>query len=235
MRSLKWFALGVGLAVLVAASVEAAERGGRRGRGREPEQSQFDLIVGECKLTDDQQTALKAKVKAKDDALAAWNTANAEKIKAAEDAVQAARSGTDADAKKQAGAATRALNTERAAATADADAAILTVLTAEQKAKWQAFQLYQNVMRRFRKVELTAEQTAKVKAICAVAWKELSALEGDADDKTARKERSAIDGKLRWAIENVILTAEQRASVATPPRGRKAAAGGTTTGQPADK
>ena len=234
MRSLKGFALGVGLAVLVAATVEAAERGGRRGRGREPEQSQFDLMVGECKLTGDQQTALKAKVKAKDDAVAAWDKANAEKIKAAEDAVQAARSGGDADAKRKAGAAMRALNTERAAATADADAAMLTVLTAEQKAKWQAFQLYQTVMKRFRKVELTDEQTAKVKAACGAACKELGAVEGDADDKAARKVKSAIDGKLRWAIENVILTAEQRASVATPPRGRKAA-GGTTTEAPADK
>jgi len=221
MRGLKWFALGVGLAVLVAATVEAGERGGRRGRGKEPEQSQFDLMVGECKLTDEQQTALKAKVKARDGALAAWNTANAEKVKTVEDAAKTARSGTDADAKKKAGAAMRALNTERAAATADADAAILTVLTAEQKAKWQAFLLYQNVMKRYRKAEVTAEQTAKIKTICAVAWKELSALEGD--DRTAKRERSAIDGKLRWAIENVILTAEQRAATARKPRGSQAA------------
>jgi len=219
MRGLKWFALGVGLAVLVAATVEAGERGGRRGRGREPEQSQFDLMVGECKLTDEQQSALKAKIKARDDALAAWNTANAEKIKTVEDATKAARSGTDADAKKKAGQDMRALQAERAAATADADAAILTVFTAEQKAKWQAFLLYQNVMQRYRKAEVTAEQIAKIKTICAVACKELSAVEGDADDKTARKERSAIDGKLRWAIEHVILTPEQRAATARKPRG----------------
>ena len=167
MRGLKWFALVVGLAVLVAASVEAGERGGRRGRGKEAEQSVYDLLVTECKLTDSQQTAVKAKIKAKEDALAAWNTANA-----------------------------------------------------EQKVKWQAFQLYQTVMKRFRKVEATAEQTAKIKTICAVASKELSALEGDADDKAARKERSAIDGKLRWAIENVILTPEQRAATAKKPCGR---------------
>ena len=234
MRGLKWFALGVGLAVLVAATVGAAERGGGRARGKEPEQSQFDLIVGECQLTDDQQTALKAKVKARDDALAAWSTANAEKVEAADAAAKAARSGTDANAKKQAGAAVKALATERAAATADADAAMLTVLTDEQKAKWQAFLMYQNVMKRFRKVELTEEQTAKVKAACGAACKELSALGTDADDKSAKKEKSAIDGKLRWAIENVIMTAEQRASVATPPRGRKAA-GGTTAEAPADK
>ncbi len=219
MKGLRWFTLGVALAVLIAVSVEAGERGGRRGRGKEPEQSQYDLMVGECKLTDDQQTALKVKVKAKDDALAAWSKANAEKVKTAEDAVQAARSGGDADAKKKAGAAMRALNAERAAATADADAAMLTVLTAEQKAKWQAFLLYQNVMKRFRKVELTDEQTAKVKAACGAAWKELSAVEGDADDKAAKKVKSAIDGKLRWAIENVILTPEQRAATARKPRG----------------
>jgi len=219
MRGLKAFALGVGLAVLVAASVDAGERGGRRGRGREPEPSLFDLMVSECKLTPEQQTAIKAKIKAKEDAVAAWDKANAEKVRAAEDAVQAARSGGDADARKKAGAAMRALNAERAAATADADAAILTVLTPDQKAKWQAFQLYQTVMRRYRKAELTEEQTAKVKAACAAAWKELSALDADADDKTTRRERSAIDGKLRWAIENVILTPDQRAATARKPRG----------------
>ena len=223
MKGLRWFTLGVALAVLIAATVEAGERGGRRGRGREPEQSQYDLMVSECKLTGEQQTALKAKVKAKDDALAAWNTANAEKVEAAEAAAKAARSGTDASAKKQAGAAVRALATERAAATAAADAAMLTVLTAEQKAKWQAFQLYQTVMKRFRKVELTDEQTAKVKAACGAACKELGAVEGDADDKAARKVKSAIDGKLRWAIENVILTPEQRAATARKPRGGQAA------------
>ena len=211
------------LAVLIAATVEAGERGGRRGRGREPEQSQFDLMVSECKLTDEQQTALKGKAKARDDALAAWNTANAEKVEAAEAAAKAARSGTDASAKKQAGAAVRALATERAAATAAADAAMLTVLTAEQKAKWQAFQLYQTVMKRFRKVELTDAQTAKVKAACGAACKELGAVEGDADDKAARKVKSAVDGKLRWAIENVILTPEQRAATARKPRGGQAA------------
>ncbi len=221
MRGLKWFALVVGLAVLVAASVEAAERGGRRGRGKEAEQSEYDLLVSECKLTDSQQTTLKAKIKAREDAVAAWNTANAQKIKAAEDAVTAARSSSEADARKTAGAAMRALVTERVAATAAADAAIITILTPEQKAVWEAFKLYQSVMRRYRKVELTEEQSAKVKAACAIASKELSAIEGDADDKTARKAKSAIEAKLRWAIEALVFTPEQRETVVRKPRGSR--------------
>ena len=221
MRGLKWFALVVALAVLVAASVEAAERGGRRGRGKEAEQSEYDLLVSECKLTETQQTALKAKIKAKEDAVAAWNTANAEKVKAAEDAVAAARSGGEADARKKAGTAMRALNTERAAATADADAAILTVLTPEQKAAWEAFNLYQSVMRRYRKVELTEEQSAKVKAACAIASKELSAVEDDGDERAARKAKSAVEVKLRWAIEALVFTPEQREAVAKKPRAGK--------------
>ena len=224
MRGLKWFALGVGLAVLVAATVQAGERGAGRGRGKEPEQSQFDLMVGECRLTDEQQATLKAKIKAKEDALAAWDTANAEKVEAAEAASKAARSGTDTNAKKQAGATMKALQVERAAATADADAAILAVLTPEQKGAWEAFQLYQTVMRRYRTVELTEEQAAKVKAACAIACKELGAVEGGSDDKAARKAKSETEGKLRWAIEAVILTPEQREAVASQARGRKAAA-----------
>ena len=221
MRGLKWFALVVALAVLVAASVEAAERGGTRGRGRQAEQNEYDLLVTECKLTDSQQAKLKAKIKAKEEAVAAWNTANAQKIKAAEDAVAAARSGGEADARKTAGTAMRALNTERAAATADADAAILTVLTAEQKAAWEAFKLYQNIMRRYKKAALTDEQSAKVKAACAVASKELGAVEDDGDERAARKAKSAVEGKLRWAIEALVLTPEQREAVVRKPRANK--------------
>lgn len=220
MRGLKWFALVVALAVLVAASVEAAERGGRRGRGKEAEQSEYDLLVSECKLTDAQQAKLKAKIKAKEEAVAAWNTTNAEKVKAAEDAVAAARSGGEADAKKTAGAAMRALVTERVAATADADAAILTVLTPEQKAAWEAFKLYQNIMRRYKKAALTEEQSAKVKAACAIASKELGPVD-DGDERAARKAKSAVEAKLRWAIEALVFTPEQRETVARKPRANK--------------
>ena len=220
MRSLT-FALGVvALVALVIGQAAAGERGGRRA-GKEPQVSEYDLMVRELKLTEQQQADLKVKVKAKEDAAAAWDAANAEKLKAAEDAAKAARGANDPAAKKTAAENLKALRTQRDEATATASAAILTVLTPEQRAAWEAFKLYGTVVGRYKKLTLTEEQQAKIKAACAVASKELE--ENQGDDKSAKKARTEINNKLRWAIEAVILTPEQREAVPTK-GGRKGGA-----------
>lgn len=226
MKRVAWLVLVAGLtAVLAAPSWAAAREGGRKGERGGETQSELDLLVSECKLTQEQQTALAEKVKAKEAAVAAWNEANADKIKAAEDAASEARTSGDAEARKKAGAATRAIQTERAAAAAQADADILTVLTDDQKNVWAGYQLCQATLRRYQRLGLEEEQVAKVKAACAVAAKELTAVEGD--DKDAKKERSAVDGKLRWAIEAIILTPDQRQAM-------EAASAGRTRGKAAE-
>jgi Spy/CpxP family protein refolding chaperone len=190
------------LAALAAVSAAAGEGGARRGAGREPAESQYDLMARELKPTEQQQAQLKEKIAARDAALAAWTTANAAKVKAAEDAVKAARGGTDADAKKKAADDMKAIRAERDKATAEADAAVLAVLTAEQKTAWDTFKLYQTTVAKYKKITLTEEQSAKIKAACAAAWKELEANQGD--DRAEKRARSDVNGKLTWAIEVVI-------------------------------
>lgn len=214
MKALQSFACVVA-AVLTTGQAFSGDRG---GKGREPAENLFDALLRECKLTEQQQADVKGKMKAREEALAAWDKANADKLTAAEDAGKAARTGADADAKKKAAADLKALADDREKATAEADTAILGLLTPAQQATWAGYKLYQTVSARLRKANVTDEQTAKIKAACAEAAKELAANEGD--DKKAKKERTDINGKLKWAVEVVILTPEQREQL---PAGRKAA------------
>jgi len=222
MRSTRWFAL----ALIVAGSVavaEAGREGRRRGRGsKQPEVTLFDQLVRECKLTDKQQADVKAKIKARDDALAAWDKANAEKMQAAEAAAKEARANKDADARKKTSGELRALRKAREESAATATAAVLTVLTGEQKVSWAAYQLFQSTAGRYRRAELTEEQLARVKRACAFAAREIAEI--DESDSKARKAVGEVNKKLRWAIDALVLTDAQRQALSQAPgrRGGKA-------------
>ena len=221
MRMHRWFVLGAVLAMLVAMPAVAGERGQRGAQAaKDSPQAECELMIKECKLTEQQQTDLKAKVKAKEEALAAWNTANAEKLKAADDAAKAARAGTDADAKRKASENLKALHADREQATAKIDADILAILTPEQKAAWEAFKLYQTEAARYKKANLTEEQLAKIKAACAAASKQLSASD-PGDERAAKRAKTDIAGKLRWAIDEVILTAAPREAMPKKPAAKQ--------------
>jgi len=233
MASLKWFALAAMLAVTVAAVAAAAQREKAPEKGsKEAVEAEAALMVAECKLTAEQQATLKEKVKAKIDALEEWLKANGEKLKAAQDAAKAARSGADAAAKKKAGDDLKALEAARDQALAQADTAVLAVLTAEQKEAWDGFKLYQTTIARYKKANPSEEQIAKIKAVCAAGAKELASVQDD--DRKAKQAKSAVPLKLRFAIEEAILTAEQRATVPPPKAGPgKAGAAQPAAAQPA--
>ncbi len=201
------------LAVFAASSVSAAQR--PQKSVEETLKEELDLMVKECKLNDDQQKTLKEKFKARQDALEAWDKTNAEKMKTAQDAAAAARKGTDADAKKKAAGDLKALQTEREAAAAEADKAILAALTDEQKNTWAGAQLSAVTLAKYKKATLTDDQTAKIKAACLVAAKELNAITGD--DRKDKQGRTEVQKCLKWAIDNVILAAEPHDSAAPKP------------------
>jgi Spy/CpxP family protein refolding chaperone len=233
MASLKWFALAAMLAVTVTAAAAAGQREKAPEKGsKEAVEAEAVQMVAECKLTAEQQATLKEKVKAKTDALEEWLKANGEKLKAAQDAAKAARSGADAAAKKKAGDDLKALEAARDQALAQADTAVLAVLTAQQKEAWDGFKLYQTTIARYKKANLAEEQIAKIKAVCAAGAKELASVEGD--DRKAKQAKSAVPLKLRFAIEEAILTAEQRATLPPPKAGPgKAGAAQPAAAQPA--
>lgn len=216
MTDMKRFALVVVLAVL-AGSALAAREGGRR-RGRQPAESLFDRLVRECKLTEKQQADVKAKIKARDEALAKWDEANAQKVEAAEAAAKDARDKKDDDARKKASGELRELRTARDQSAAEATAAVFTVLTAKQKAAWAGHELYESVVGRYRRADLSDQQLAKVKSACTLAAKEIGEI--DDDDHKANKAKRDITNKIRWGIDVFVLTDEQREALGKPPERR---------------
>mgnify|MGYP000070728799 CR=1 FL=1 len=173
-----------------------------------------ELMIRECKLDEEQQKNLKEKFKVKQEALAAWEKENGEKFKAAEEAAAAARKGADDAAKKKAAADLKEWQSKRAQATAAADKAIQEVLSEEQRIAWAGFELGQTTLARYKRANLTEEQTAKIKAACQSAARDLAAVQGD--DKKAKQAQSTLQKGLKWAIDNVILTPDQRKTTAPP-------------------
>ena len=103
----------------------------------------------------------------------------------------------------------RELREARAEADAMATEAVLTALTDEQKAAWDEYQLFQSTVGRYRRAELTDEQKAKIKTACAAAAKDLAESEDD------RKATKRVQGNLRWAIDVLVLTPDQRENMTT--------------------
>jgi len=175
---------------------------------------------------------LQEKFKAKQDAWEAWDKTNAEKMNAAQAAVAAARKGTDQDAKKKANGDLKALQAEREQAAAEADKAILAVLTDGQKEQWAGARLAQTTLAKYKKNNLTDEQIAKVRGACVIAAKDLSEFTGD--DRKDKQGRTTVEKCLKWAIDSVILTPEQRdASKPASAPAKPAPAAPTTTPAPA--
>lgn len=205
LRNLAIIMLGAAL----AASAYAAPKGKAGPKtAQDLVLEQQSLIVSECKLSEEQQKTIKEKFKLKLDALAAWEKANAEKVTAAEEAAKTARKGSDASAKKAATSSLKELEAGKALATAAADKAILDVLSDAQKATWAGVELAQATLPRYKKANLTDDQIAKIKSACVIAAKELAEFTGD--DKKSKQGKTGVQKSLKWAIDNVVLTADQR-------------------------
>jgi hypothetical protein len=189
----------MGVAVVLLGGVSTARE--REGRGEEP---LYDKLLRECKLTEAQQADAKEKIKALDEALAAWDKDNAAKMEAAQAAAKEARSKADDDAKKKAAADLKALAAAREESGAQALKAVMALLTDEQKQAWGVYELYQSTIPRYRKASLTEDQLAKVRAACAVARAEIAEV---GEDSKAGKETL---NRLRWGIDVFVLTPEQR-------------------------
>lgn len=215
MKSLKLFVLVLTAALLVAAPALAAKAdkpAKEKGAKGAILKGEFAIMASELKLTDDQKAQLAEKVKAKEEAAAKWDAANGEKLKALMETAKKAKEAGDKAASKRAAEELKALRDDQEKATADAEAAIMGALTPEQKAQWDGFKVYRVAMMRFKKCNLTDEQTAKVKAACQDAAKSIT-------PETKAKATQELYKK----IEETILTAEQKPLLEKKPAADKAA------------
>jgi len=172
-------------------------KGGLRG--------EYAIMAKVLNFTDAQKTELAAKLKACAEAAKKWQEANAEKFAELKKQQAEARKNKDNDAKKRIAAQSKALRAEAAKIKGAAIAAAKALLTPEQKEQWAGFTVYRQIMRRFKKAELTDEQDKKVREMCNAKAKDIPE-----DDKKAR---GRAYKELTTAITESVLTAEQKAKL----------------------
>jgi Spy/CpxP family protein refolding chaperone len=215
MKNLMWYTLAVLAAMLVAASVATAEEKTPAAQEKaaavdkgDKLRGEYAILAAECKLTEEQQNTLKTKVAARRDAQEAWMKTNGSKLESLQETVKKPKDPNDKEAIKRASEELKALEADRLKIQATFEADLKALMTPEQQALWGAFRLYRPLMGRYKKLNLTEEQTKKAKDAAAAAAKELGEVKGD--DKEARKAKADVAAKLRKTVEETILTAEQR-------------------------
>jgi Spy/CpxP family protein refolding chaperone len=217
MRKATWLVLALALAVLVAApallaeEAKAPKEGKAKAAAKESSglKGEYAIMAGELKFTDAQKADLAAKVKAKAEALNAWETANGEKLKAAQETLKKARESGD---KQATGKAAEELKTLRGAMEkiqADATAAIHAILTPEQQQAWEGFSLYRQAMARYKKVGLAEDQQNKIRELCNAAGKEVAT--GKAKDEVRKTLDKDIAAVLTPAQKEALKPAEKAA------------------------
>jgi len=237
MRHWKGLVLGLALALLVAGPVLAQEEGTEKPAkaekaekaakepkaekaAKEPKaeksalRGEYAIMVSECQMTDVQKEQLEAALKAKSDALAAWEEANKAKIEDLKKQQADAKEKGDKEAQKRVGDETKALKEQLSALEAEHGAKIAAVLTSEQCQMWEGFKLYRALMGRYAKAELDEGQKAKVRGLANEAAKKMLAVEGAG--KEAEEAKDKIEQELKGSVENDVLTAEQKEKLNAP-------------------
>ncbi|HUU91498.1 MAG TPA: hypothetical protein VM238_09830 [Phycisphaerae bacterium] len=218
MKRVMWLLLGLAVVVLAASPILAAEKaakGKKPGRDASALRGEYAIMASQCELTDQQKADLEAKVKARVEAQKAWMEANGDKASALREAYKKAREAKDEDAAKKARDDLKALEEGRSKIETDTMAAILAVLTPEQKAKWEGFRVYRTLMGRYKRTDLAEEQQTKIRDLAAAAAGDLAGLRSE--DKDARNKAREADKKLRQTIEENVLTAAQRETLQKKP------------------
>jgi len=163
-------------------------------------------MVKVCGLSEDQQKKISDLMAERGKALKAFQEENKDKYKALSEAAKKARESKDKEAARKAWKDMGALNAQRNEIMKKSQAAVLAVLTDEQRAKWDEYNVLRSVQGRFRGVKLTEEQMAKIKAEYVKA-----AAGADMSDQKARQK---VIRDLAVKVGDEILTDDQKATVA---------------------
>lgn len=167
----------------------------------------YETMVEALALTEEQQAQVKEKLIAAGEAQSAWMQANEAKLDELMAAASKAREAGDREAAGNAFRDRMALYRERTEATAPHMAAVLAVLTPEQKAKLSALVLAARIEERWKSLELTDEQKAAVLALCEAAVEAAPDL-----DVTDGRAIGSVMRKLYGEAREEVLTDEQRAN-----------------------
>lgn len=232
MKHWKGLVLGLALALLVAGPVLAQEESAEKpAKAEKAEKSalrgEYAIMASVCQMTDAQKAELEVAVKAKSDAVAAWEDANRAKIEDLKKQQADAKEKGDKEARKRVGDEMKALKEQLSALEAEHGAKIAAILTPEQCQAWEGFKIYRGLMRRYGKAELDDAQKTRVREMANEAAKKMLAVEGAG--KEAEEAKNKIEQELKASVENDVLTAEQKEKmkpVAKEPKGKAGEEGG---------
>ena len=210
MKRFAWFMI-VTLALTSTTAFCAKEKKDRgRGKGgKSGLKGEYAIMANMLEFSDAQKTELTAKLTACDDEVKKWRQANADKLADIKKKQAQAKEDKNKEAMKQIAKESKGLRAEEAKLRGAAIAAAKALLTPEQKAKWDAFTVYRGVIGRLKRAELTEEQDAKVREICAAKAARIVAAEGKAKGKAYKE--------LSTSIIDSVLTAEQKAKLTAKP------------------
>jgi len=214
-----WFAplvVALVLGMVTADAVQAAKAGGGKAKegarekgdkgGGGSVRGEYAIMAKECGLTSEQRQQVQAMIEANKQAMAEWQKQHGEKAAQMQKAMKAAKEAGNKDEMKRLGQEYKTLATERNQLRSKTMTDVMTALTAEQKAKWNGFRLYRQMMMRYKKAGLTDEQTAMIREMADKVGPTL----GDAaDEKAARK----IATDLSDQIKQGVLTEDQRSGL----------------------
>ena len=99
----------------------------------------------------------------------------------------------------------KALRAEEAKARDVATAVVMEILTPEQKRQWAGYNVYRQIIPRFKRIVLTDEQDKKVRDMCTAKAKDIPAADA--------KARAEAYEALTAAIIESVLTAEQKETI----------------------
>jgi Spy/CpxP family protein refolding chaperone len=167
--------------------------------------SRYGQMIKICGLSEEQQNEIKEIEAERNKITQAHYAENADKLKEAQAALSEAYKSKDKDAIQKAMADYRDLMEPVGEFQKSAHAKIMGVLTAEQKAVWQEYQVFNNIKAMFYRANLTEEQLAQLKA----AYADL------AKDKDAK-----VEDLVRKLNEQArgLLTDEQKETMKAPMR-----------------
>jgi len=205
---------GLFVACLAASQVQAADalatKPSHEGASGLP--IEWAAMANVLNFTDDQKAKLAEIAKARETALADWEKENGQgqKLKDARKELEAARKAGDKDAIAKAREQITPLEAAREKVLAPFHKQVMDLLTPDQKALWAEHNLVAGINTRLknRGIELSDEQTAKVKELAKDSAKQLAELKDDTE-----KGRGEIHQKLWKEVREQVLTPEQKAKL----------------------
>jgi len=179
---------------------------------------EYAIMASETKLTDEQKVKFIEILKAQSEA----KKALAEKAAPIKKDLAEARKAKDKDKIKELSAKLKELRGDPKAG----KAAIMAILSDEQKAAWASFTVYRNALRKFGKAKLTDDQKKAARDICTTSDVKLT---GD------KKADAAAVKALIEKISTSVLTDEQRTAMAPKPKVKKEKPAGDKKPRPKKK